>query len=86
MFENILYVESIKDYIKIITADETHIVKHSLKSFEESLDKRFLRIHRSYIVNTEKISAYTKQDVEIEKMEIPIGESFKDTVFAYLEK
>lgn len=55
-------------------------MKNSLKSFEESLDNRFLRIHRSYIVYTGKINAYTNQDVEIGEIEIPIGEIYKDQI------
>lgn len=84
-FEDILYVESVKDYIKIIAEGETHLIKHSITSFQHVLDRRFTRTHRSYIVNTDKITAYTKHDVEIDKLEIPIGESYKLAVLAFLE-
>lgn len=77
LFEEILYIESVKDYIKIITEKDSHLVKQSLKSFEEILDDRFVRTHRSYIVNFDKITAYTTQDIEIGKIEIPISESYK---------
>ena len=79
-FEEILYIESVKDYIKIITQNDSHLIKQSLKSFEEILDGRFLRTHRSYIVNFDQITAYTKQDIEIGKIEIPISESHKIAV------
>ncbi len=79
-FQEIVYVESVKDYIKIITENDSHLIKQSLKSFEEILDDRFLRTHRSYIVNFDKVTAYTKQDIEIGKIEIPIGESHKKAV------
>lgn len=79
-FKDILYVESVKDYIKITTLQENHIVKHSITSFEDLLDFRFVRTHRSYIVNTNKITAYTKQDVEIGKIEIPISDSFRGAI------
>ena len=79
-FENINYIESVKDYIKIVTVSENHLIKHSISAFEELLDQRFLRTHRSYIVNFEKITAYTKQDVEIGTLEIPIGDSYKTKV------
>jgi len=79
-FKEILYIESVKDYIKIITENDSHLIKQSLKSFEEILDGRFLRTHRSYIVNFDKVTAYTKQDIEIEKIEIPISESHKTAV------
>lgn len=79
-FDDILYIESVKDYIKINLRDESHLIKHSIASFLELLDERFLRTHRSYIVNKDKITAYTKQDIEIGKIEIPIGESYKSEI------
>jgi len=84
-FDDIFYVESVKDYIKIITKAESHLIKHSLTSFEDMLDNRFLRTHRSYLVNLDKITAYTNHDVEIGKMEIPIGDSYKSVVHKLLK-
>jgi len=80
IFDEVLYIESLKNYIKIITTNKTHVVKYSISSFEALLDKRFLRIHRSYIVNKYKVTAFTKQDVELNAVEIPIGESYKEAV------
>lgn len=76
-FDTILYVESVKDYIKINCKNEHHLIKHSITNFLEKLDNRFIRTHRSYIVNKDKITAYTKHDIEIDAFEIPIGESYK---------
>ncbi len=80
IFENILYVESIKDYIKIHLTNESISVKFSISAFEKKLDNRFIRIHRSYIANRDKITAYTKQDIEIGKIELPIGENYKKSL------
>lgn len=85
-FDTILYIESLKDYIRIHLANETHTVKYGLTTFQESLDNRFLRIHRSFIINIDQITAYTKQDVEIGEIEVPIGESYREVVFKSLEK
>lgn len=74
---SILYIESLKDYIKIHVENESHITKSSISTFEEKLDKRFVRIHRSYIVNQDKITAYTNNDIEIGNIEIPIGDTYK---------
>ncbi|TDQ27463.1 LytR/AlgR family response regulator transcription factor [Tenacibaculum caenipelagi] len=82
--DTILYVESLKDYVKIHLAEEKHLTKSSISAFEEKLDLRFVRIHRSYIINKDKITAYTKNDVEIGKIEIPIGESYKDITLSKL--
>jgi len=84
-YDEILYVESIKDYIKIHTLNATLIIKHGISAFEEKLDDRFIRVHRSYIVNAQKVSAYTKQDIEIDAIEIPIGDLYKKRVLEQLK-
>lgn len=78
VLEKVLYIESFKDYIKIHLEDETLMIKESISNFEARIDDRFVRIHRSYIVNTKKITAYTKNDVEIGVIEIPIGKMYKN--------
>ena len=83
-FDEVLYIESIKDYIKIHTVEDMTLVKHGLSAFLERLDTRFFRAHRSYIVNVEKVTAFTKQDIEIGKHEIPIGELYKKDVLRVL--
>lgn len=80
LLDDILYIESVKDYINIHLKDKSHLTKSSISGFEEELDNRFVRIHRSFIVNKDKITAYTKYDVEIDEIEIPIGESYKSLV------
>ncbi len=76
--EDILYIESFKDYIVIHRENEQKIrVKQTLNSVENMLPKSsFMRIHRSYLVSIEKITAYTKNDIEIGKRELPIGRSY----------
>ncbi|WP_196910551.1 MULTISPECIES: LytTR family DNA-binding domain-containing protein [unclassified Aquimarina] len=54
------------------------------KTFEEKLDERFIRVHRSYIINKDKIAAYTKNDIEIGNIEIPIGENFRNNLTSFL--
>ncbi|PCI31192.1 MAG: DNA-binding response regulator [Flavobacteriaceae bacterium] len=82
--DSIRYIESFKDYIKIHLNKESHITKYSISSFEKKLDDRFIRIHRSYIINKDKISAYTKNDIEIGKIEIPIGENYREKISFFL--
>ncbi len=84
-FTDILYVESLKDYIKIHLKNESHTVKFSISAFEKELDNRFIRIHRSYIVNRNKITAYTKNDVEINAIEIPISDNYKENILDILK-
>lgn len=84
-FSDICYVESLKDYIKIHTDSQTHIVKYSLRTFLEALDSRFIQTHRSYLVNTDKVTAYTSKDVEIGAIEVPIGDAYKLEVSQFLK-
>lgn len=73
----ILYVQSVKDYIQIHMSSGSHLIKQKISAFENQLNNDFTRIHRSYIVNRNHITAYTKHDVEIGDIEIPIGESYR---------
>ncbi|WP_271784503.1 LytR/AlgR family response regulator transcription factor [Aquimarina algiphila] len=80
-FNNILFIDSIKDYVRIHTADDTIITKDKISSFVEKLPSYFLRVHRSYIINTGKIASLTSKDVVLlGGMEIPIGASYKEIV------
>lgn len=80
LFSEIIYAESLKDYIQIHTKETTIVTKNKISDFEQKLPKNFLRTHRSYIVNMDKITAYTAHDVEVGTLEIPIGVSYKKQV------
>lgn len=86
VFADILYIESIKDYIRIHLREKNIITKDKISAFAKKLPANFLRIHRSYIVNTAQISAFTALDVEIGEREIPIGNSYKNEVLARLKQ
>ncbi len=83
----ILYVESLKDYIKVHTESNRIVSKYKISDLEKELTgKPFLRVHRSYIVNINKVTAFTPHDVEIDTVEIPIGISYKGKVLAVLNQ
>lgn len=85
LLNDILYIEGLNDYVKIITSVRTIITKNLLSSLEETLPKEiFIRIHRSYIVAINKIDSYNAERVEIAKKEIPIGRLFKHDVIKLL--
>ena len=76
--EDILYIESLKDYIKVITIGKTIITKQAISSIEEMLPKdQFIRIHRSFIVSIKKIESFTHEIIEIGKQELPISRMYK---------
>jgi DNA-binding LytR/AlgR family response regulator len=80
-FKDMLFIDSIKDYVRIHTLNETIITKDKISSFLQKLPASFLRVHRSYIINSEKIAALTAKDVVlINNMEIPIGASYKEII------
>lgn len=80
LLKEILFIESLKDYIKIHTQNKTIITQIPISSIEQRLPDNFLRIHRSFIVAKDKITAYTQHDLEIGKYQIPIGRIYKMTV------
>jgi DNA-binding LytR/AlgR family response regulator len=82
---DILYIESKKEYISIVTRQQSYLTKYALGEIEQQLDKaRFLRIHRSFIVARDKINAFNAAEVEINSLQIPIGRSYKELVLSLL--
>jgi two-component system LytT family response regulator len=78
---DILYIESLKDYVNVYTKDRMITSKYKISELELVLkDKGFLRLHRSFIVNTIHITAFTASDVELGKITIPIGDTYKALV------
>lgn len=81
LFNDILYIEGLRDYIRIYTPSKTIVTKHLLSSLEEMLPSdAFLRIHRSYIISISKIDSFNSDTIEIAKKELPIGRLFKHDV------
>ncbi|MEI3788932.1 MULTISPECIES: LytR/AlgR family response regulator transcription factor [unclassified Chryseobacterium] len=76
-FNDIHYIESIKDYVNIRTTDEEYIVLDTLKSMENQLSEKFIRIHKSFIINVDKIKSIGPKKVILPLHEIPIGESYR---------
>ena len=78
---DILYIESLKDYIKVVTTTKNIITKQSISSLEEVLPKNnFVRIHRSFIVAINKIESFTSDTIEIAKHELPISRMYRHEV------
>ena len=77
-FRDILFIEALKDYIKIVTDSKTIITKYVLSTLEEMLPAtEFLRIHKSYIIAINKIDSYNADSIQIAKHELPIGRLYK---------
>jgi DNA-binding LytR/AlgR family response regulator len=83
--DEILYIESKREYISIVVKDRSFLTKFQLSEIEELLaSNNFIRVHRSFIVAKNKIDAFTASDVEIAGQQIPIGRSYKELVLAIM--
>jgi DNA-binding LytR/AlgR family response regulator len=76
-FNEILYIESIKDYVNIRTENDEYIVLDTLKSMESQLSEKFVRVHKSFIINLDKIKSIGAKKIILPEYEIPIGESYR---------
>ncbi|MEL6535133.1 MAG: LytTR family DNA-binding domain-containing protein [Bacteroidota bacterium] len=80
-FADIIYVESLKDYVRVITALENLIVHYNLQAFTDLLpSKDFARIHRSYTINLNHIKALDGNSIEIGGKSLPIGRNYQPEV------
>jgi DNA-binding LytR/AlgR family response regulator len=85
-FYEIKYVESLNDYIKIHLVDKTIITRETITNIEAKLpQKKFIRVHRSFMVSIDKIDSFTNEYIEIGINEIPISRSYKESVLKKLE-
>jgi two-component system, LytTR family, response regulator LytT len=88
-FDNILYVEGLKDYIKVFVAGEPKPILSigSLKTMEARLpSSKFMRVHRSFIVNLEKIETIERSRIIFGKEYIPVGEQYKERFQEFLDR
>ena len=86
--DDIIYVESVKDYIKVHKTDGNAITsKYKIGNLETDLpSEKFVRIHRSFIINASKVTAFSNTDIEVSGIDLPIGISHKEQVDLFLER
>ncbi len=88
-YDDILYVEGLKDYVKVILKSDTKptLSLTSLKALEEKLpSSKFMRVHRSFIVNLDKIGAVTRNTIQIGTITIPVSDQYKEAFSQFLSK
>lgn len=81
-YDDVLYIEGLKDYVKIYTTQQTkpYLSRLTLKAVEAKLpDSLFCRVHKSFIVSLAKISSFQRTKLFIDKLEIPVGSSYADS-------
>ncbi|WP_439185162.1 LytR/AlgR family response regulator transcription factor [Carboxylicivirga taeanensis] len=82
-FKDILYIEGLREYVTFFCVNEKIVSLESLRNLEQQLEKHgFMRVHKSYIVNIERIVAFYGNQLKLDKVQkyIPIGKSFKEVV------
>lgn len=83
--DEVLYIESQKEYIRVQTLDSSYSSRYSISKLESELDPfRFLRVHRSFIVSLQKIKAFDDHSIELSGKTIPIGGNYKEAVASAL--
>jgi DNA-binding LytR/AlgR family response regulator len=83
--DDILFIESMGDYVKFVTRDKKYVTYNSLKNLEEKINKdHFMKVHRSYIINLMKIDDIRENDLFINGIEIPISKSLRADVLKRL--
>jgi len=86
-FDDLLYIEGLKDYVRIITPAGQLLTKESIGQMEERLPaEHFIRIHRSYLVPAAKVSAFTHTEVEIGDRQLPVGRAYRQAFMKFMER
>ena len=86
LFEDILYFESEKEYVKLVTAQTQLLLYRRLKDIELQLLPPFVRVHNSYIINTKLLIKIEDNHIYIADKRIPVSEKFKDSFMAVINK
>ncbi len=83
--EDIVFIESMRDYVKFVTASQKYVTYSTLKNLEEKLSRAvFLKVHRSYIVNIQKIDDIRGNTIYLQGNQVPIGKGHKEEVLKRL--
>lgn len=79
LLTDIIYIESLRDYIKVHTQSRFYITRQTISSIEAMLSgNEFIRIHRSYIISFSKVKSFTNELVEVGNTELPIGKLYRN--------
>ena len=80
-YSDMLYIESQREYLKVVTSEQSYTTKMSIHKMESTLPSDlFVRIHRSFIISVSKIRSYSPNEVEVNGTSIPIGRNYKEVI------
>jgi two-component system response regulator LytT len=83
--DELKYIESLSDYVKLVTTSFEVTSKERISNLEEALPEKFIRVHRSFIVNQDFISAFSNAKINVGEIEIPIGRKYKSEALGRLQ-
>lgn len=82
----IKWIEAYGDYIKVVTDDETHLVLSTMKGFEKELPEgKFIRVHKSFIINLSRVEKFNNKFIEIGTTKIPLSRNKKEEIVKAIE-
>ncbi|NII25647.1 response regulator transcription factor [Pseudoflavitalea sp. X16] len=85
-YDKVLYLEALKEYVSIVTADQKLMIYKRMKELEEQLPANFIRIHNSYIVNIDHIQHIADNQVVTGKAKLPVSASYRDAFLQVVNK
>ena len=85
-YDKVLYLESLREYVNIVTADSKMMIYKRMKELEEQLPDNFVRIHNSYMVNIDHIEHIADNQVEVGKTKLPVSASYRDAFLQLVNK
>ena len=84
--DSIIYVESLGNYVRITSSSgEEILTKEKISSLKQRLPENFLRIHRSIIINRDKVQSYNREVITVDEKELPISRKYKNEVMGILD-
>jgi DNA-binding LytR/AlgR family response regulator len=84
--QEIIYLEALTNYTKIVTPGKNYITLNNLKNFLDELPKnKFLRIHRSYAVAIDKVKGFSGNDLRIAGQSLPLGKTYRQEVKKFIK-
>jgi DNA-binding LytR/AlgR family response regulator len=84
-FNEMLYVEGMREYVRIHTTSRRITVRQSMNRLEESLPDNFIRIHRSHIINLDKLESISPHGVTVAGQELPVSKSYREVLQERIE-
>lgn len=82
--DQLIYIESLSDYVKVVTTDGEWSTREKISHLSDKLPQQFIRIHRSFVINRNQVTAYTSTEVTIHGQQLPISRTYKKSVFEVL--